>query len=40
MERDIPSDYTLEEELEGTGCLGESTLLLSIACLLVGHTLT
>ncbi|XP_077613541.1 glycosyl-phosphatidylinositol-anchored molecule-like protein, partial [Crocuta crocuta] len=40
MERDIPNDYTLEEELEGTVCLGESTLLLSIACLLVDHTLT
>uniref|UniRef100_A0A673UIV0 Glycosylphosphatidylinositol anchored molecule like n=1 Tax=Suricata suricatta TaxID=37032 RepID=A0A673UIV0_SURSU len=41
MERDIPEDSTLEEELEGAVCLGESaTWLLSLASLLAGRALT
>lgn len=40
MEREITQDQTIEDELEGTVCLGESTLSLSIASILVSHTLT
>nr|XP_012419658.1 PREDICTED: glycosyl-phosphatidylinositol-anchored molecule-like protein [Odobenus rosmarus divergens] len=39
FERDILPDYTIEEELEGTVRLGESTFFLSIASILVSNTL-
>lgn len=40
FERDILPEYTIEEELEGTVCLGESAFLLSVASVLVSNTLT
>lgn len=40
FERDILPDYTIEEELEGTVRLGESTFFLSVASILVSNTLT
>lgn len=40
LERDIFSDKIVEEELEGTVHLGESTFLLSFASVLVSSTLT
>lgn len=40
FERDILPEYTIEEELEGTVRLGESTFFLSVASLLVSNTLT
>nr|XP_019567738.1 PREDICTED: glycosyl-phosphatidylinositol-anchored molecule-like protein [Rhinolophus sinicus] len=40
LERDILSDTVIEEELEGTVHLGESTFLLSFASVLVSNTLT
>lgn len=40
FERDILPDYTIEEELEGTVRLGESTFFLSVASILVSNILT
>uniref|UniRef100_A0A671FIW7 Glycosylphosphatidylinositol anchored molecule like n=1 Tax=Rhinolophus ferrumequinum TaxID=59479 RepID=A0A671FIW7_RHIFE len=40
LERDIIPDKIIEEEIEGTVPLGESTFLLSFASVLVSYTLT